>query len=456
MENYDVIIIGAGTSGSYFGSKLAEKGFKVLIIDKLSEEKIGTKYDIFHIVKKDFERFNLPYPEKGNDYAFEFSDNATYSAFGNYPKKGRNYVIGMHLHLYTLRLNHWAQAKGCVLKYNASFKDFIFKNRKIAGIKYQENGNEIAVFGKLIADCSGIASVARTHLPDDYGVENFIIKKEEMFYVILRYVRYLDESDYLNGSRSWPYYKTWEAPQPDPAGAILGIGANLSFGFAEKIYKEFETKIQLPQYKLQHKEKGVTPYRRPPYSFVADNFIVMGDAACLTKPHAGEGITSSMVQIDIASEVVENLLKENKELTKENLWPINKKYIEAQGKTYAGMLATLVGAVSTTPKENDFFFKHDIIFSTKSFALMAADQELKFSFKEILRIAFKLLGGVFSGKVKIRTIRSLLKAMKNGTRISKHYHKFPSDPADFPLWVKHAEKIWISCGSMAESLNKIN
>ena len=39
MENYDVIIIGAGTSGSYFGSKLAEKGFKVLIIDKLSEEK---------------------------------------------------------------------------------------------------------------------------------------------------------------------------------------------------------------------------------------------------------------------------------------------------------------------------------------------------------------------------------------------------------------------------------
>ena len=241
--------------------------------------------------------------------------------------------------------------QGLRLKYNASFKDFIFKNRKIAGIKYQENGNEIAVFGKLIADCSGIASVARTHLPDDYGVENFIIKKEEMFYVILRYVRYLDESDYLNGSRSWPYYKTWEAPQPDPAGAILGIGANLSFGFAEKIYKEFETKIQLPQYKLQHKEKGVTPYRRPPYSFVADNFIVMGDAACLTKPHAGEGITSSMVQIDIASEVVENLLKENKELTKENLWPINKKYIEAQGKTYAGMLATLVGAVSTTRKK---------------------------------------------------------------------------------------------------------
>ena len=101
----------------------------------------------------------------------------------------------------------------------------------------------------------------------------------------------------------------------------------------------------------------MTPYRRPPYSFVADNFIVMGDAACLTKPHAGEGVTSSMVHIDIALEVIEKLHKDNKEFSQKNLWPINKKYIDLQGRIYASLLATIIGAVNTTPKENEFFFE---------------------------------------------------------------------------------------------------
>ena len=40
----------------------------------------------------------------------------------------------------------------------------------------------------------------------------------------------------------------------------------------------------------------------------------------------------------------------------------------------AGMLATLVGAVGTNPKENEYFFKKDIIFSAKSFAAMGEDR----------------------------------------------------------------------------------
>ena len=46
--NYDVIVVGAATAGSYFARKLAENGASVLVIDSKPEEKIGTKYDIFH------------------------------------------------------------------------------------------------------------------------------------------------------------------------------------------------------------------------------------------------------------------------------------------------------------------------------------------------------------------------------------------------------------------------
>lgn len=331
------------------------------------------------------------------------------------------------------------------------FQGLIYEENKIVGISYLEEGEIKKAYAKLISDCSGITSIVRRSLPDDYGVENFEIKPEEMFYVILHYVDYLNEKDYLKKSRSWTYYKTWEAPQANPKGAIIGIGANLSYKYAEKVFLEFEQQIELPKYQLEHIEKGVTPYRRPPYSFVADNFIVMGDAACLTKPHAGEGVTSSMVHIDIALEVIEKLHKDNKEFSQKNLWPINKKYIDLQGRIYASLLATIIGAVNTTPKENEFFFEKDIIFTKKSFASMGADEELKFSFKEILVLAFKMFGGLLTGNLRIKTIKNLLKAMKNSEKISNHYGNFPSSIEDFPFWLEKAELLWKECGSMADN-----
>lgn len=455
MEIYDGIIVGAGTSGSYLGRRLAEKGFKILIIDKLPKEEIGNKYDIVHIQKRDFDRFKLPEPEEGDDYAFEFSATAAYSAFGNHPKRGSNPTVGLRLHRYTLRLNRWAEAAGAEIKYGAAFKDFIFEDGMIKGIIYSEAGEERKAYGKIVADCSGIPSVARRRLPEGYGVENFEIGPDEMFYVILRYVRYLDEKDYLNGSRSWVYYKTWEAPQLDSKGAILGIGANLGYEHAERIFKEFTKRIALPRHELERVEKGRTPYRRPPYSFVADNFLVTGDAACLTKPHAGEGITSSMVQIDIAVKCITKLLKSNKPLSKENLWPINKEYVVVQGRAYAAMLATLIGAVSTSPEENEFFFERDVIFNAKSFAAMAEDKELRYSLPEMLRMASVLIRGVLRGKVRFKTLRSLIRAMKNGSRISKHYGKYPCEQERFPAWARKSDRLWERAGSMAAALKEM-
>lgn len=450
MERYDILIVGGATTGSYFARKMAERGHRVLVVDRKQEEKIGSKYDIFHICKPDFARFGLPIPEKGDDLAFEFTGSRALSAYGHYPKEGHGTVLGMHMHEYTLRMNRWAREVGAEYRYETPFVDFLYEDGKIAGAVVEENGTAVTIRAAMVADCSGIPSIARTRLPDGYGVENFVISPEEMFYVILRYVTYLDEKDYLHGSRSWTYYKTWEAPQADPRGAILGIGANFGFDVAEKIYDRFVRVVELPRHELQHIEKGTTPYRRPPYSFVADGFIVMGDAACLTKPHAGEGVTSSMVQADIAIDVVDSLLKEGRPLSRENLWPVNKGYYDGQGKVYAGMLATLVGAVATNERENEYFFRHDIIFSAESFDAMAADRSLEYSTAEIIVMGLKMFWGVITFRVRIRTIRSLLAAMKNGDTIRKLYADYPADPAGFETWRARAETTWARTPGMAD------
>ncbi|MBR6570535.1 MAG: hypothetical protein IKK75_08790 [Clostridia bacterium] len=455
MKNVDVLIVGAATTGSYLARRMAERGLSVLVIDKLPEEKIGTKYDIFHIGEPDFARFQLPMPVEGEDYAFRFSHSESLSAYGRHSKPGGGTVIGMHLHGYTLRLNRWAQDAGAEIEYEAAFDHLLFDAEgHVCGAAYIQSGETIEVHASLVADCSGIPSVARRALPDDCLVENFAIAPDEMFYVILRYVDYPNAKDWIKGSRGWTFYKTWEAPQADPHGAIIGIGANLSFETAERIYSAFEKTVKLPQHTVTRIERGATPYRRPPYSFVTDGFVAMGDAACLTKPSAGEGVTSSMVQADIVVDVAAPLLMEGKPLTLDALWPINTRYVQTQGQAFASQLAMLPGAVATNAKENDFFFEKDIIFSKKSFEAMGRGEELAFPTADILQMAVKMLGGVLTGRLRISTIRALLKSMGDSGRIAKLYASYPETPSSFDIWKHQADAEWAKCSSMAEALKK--
>jgi len=450
MNDYDIIVVGMATTGSYFARKMAEKGYKVLVIDKLPEEKVGCKYDIVHMLKSDFDRFGLPKPEKGDDFAFEFTGGITYSAFGNYPKEGYGTTVGMHLHNYTLHLNRWAAEAGVSLSYETEFNGILWRKDKIAGVKIHRNGKAETLTASLVVDASGIPSVVREKLPASSFVENFVIKPEEMFYVILHYVKYKNKEDFVKVSRGWLYYKTWEAPEADPEGAILGIGAIRSYAEGEKIYKEFIGSIQLPEYENKYVEKGRTPFRRAPYSFVDENFLVLGDAACVNKPYNGEGITASMIHCDIAVRVIDELLKANKPLTVANMWPINKSYYSGLGKIYAGMRATLVGAIATNKKENEYFFKKDIIFSAKSFANMGDDLPIKYSGGELFVMIMKIVWGIMTFKLRFKTIKSLLNGMKSGDKISALYDRYPETTEGFAVWKEEADKLWKSSGSIAD------
>jgi len=451
MEQFDVLIVGAASAGSFLARRLAEQGHRALVVEQLAKENLGGKFDIFHIAKEDFSRFSLPQPEYADDFAFEFSRGRTFSALDRYPKKNNGNIVGMHKHRYLLRLNNWAREAGAEIRYQTRFVDFVYEDGRITGAMIEQDGQITEVRAKLVADCSGIESVARTRLPPDYGVENFTIKADEMFYVVLRYVVYHDPKDYTVGTRGWSYYKTWEAPEGRADCAILGVGANGSYEEAERVFAKFREQVKLPRHTVIRTEQGTTPYRRPPYSFVADGFLVSGDAACLTKPSAGEGVTSSMVQLEIAAEEIGRLLNEGGYLSRARLWPINMRYVEVQGKAFAGQLATLIGAMSTTAEENDFFFQHDIIFSDKTFAALACGEPLVFSKKEMLHMAWVLLGGVLSGKVRLCTIRSLLRSMKNGARAEQLYAQYPASEEGFEAWVLRAERFWKECGSMAEN-----
>ncbi len=445
---YDVLIVGGATSGSFFARRMAEKGFSVVVIDASPEEKIGSKYDIFHVCKRDFDNFGLPLPSKDDGtWAFEFSEGLTGSPFNNFPKTTYDTVIGMHMHEYVLKMNKWAMEKGAEFIYGAHFRAPVFKNGRIAGVSYEKDGETKELYARVTVDCSGMGGAVRTSLPDGYGVENFRLGGNDMFYVILRYVKLLREEDYLNGSCGWPFYKTWIAPQHDPTGAILGIGACNSFDYAESIYKSFEASIPLPEHELQYIEKGTTPYCRCPYSFVADNFIATGDAACLTKPLNGEGVTSSMVHMEIAAKVLSEALKKGR-ARKEELWKINALYNKAQGADFCFLRAVLTKAVCAKKEEWEYFFENDIIFSEPLMNSVSTGEEIPLTPEVIGSMVKNIARGVKKGIITKETLKAVGAGVILGINIKNHYLKFPETVDGYDKWCRKAEKLWQKIGKM--------
>lgn len=450
MEKYDVVIVGASTAGSYFARRMSEKGFSVFVIDRSPKETISPDYDIFHMGKDEMKKFGLPEVEKGDGvFAFEFSEQYMYSAFGGYPKPAPTTVVGMHKHDYILRMNEWAEEAGAVIEYEASFVECVYDDSgKISGVTYKKNDEIITVECRFVADCSGIPAVVRRSLPDGYGVEKFELTPEDILYVTLRYVDFTDKKEEWMKSHFWIAYKSWVAPSKG-SDAIIGIGSCFGFDYVEKAYEQFTRNVKLPSHKVKRIEKGRTPYHRAPYSFVADGFICLGDAACMTKPNCGEGCTSALVLEDIAIEIASDAMKDGAYPTREALWSINKKYNDTQGKEFAGLMALLASIVRHSPKANEFLFRHDVIFSKKILSGMG-ESGLTLDASDYLKTLIFVVIGLVSGNIKLSEIKSILAGVINSGKLTELYERFPQTPDGFDEWVKEAEELWKKAGKLSD------
>ena len=133
----DLLIVGAGTTGAYLAAQMVKRGHRVMLIDALPRERVGTKYDIFHVEAKEFERLELPRPVEGDpEWAFEFEKNYNADPLTRYPKCQINRTVGLHMHEYTMLLHRLAKEAGADILYECAFLDFLFDAQgKISGAR---------------------------------------------------------------------------------------------------------------------------------------------------------------------------------------------------------------------------------------------------------------------------------------------------------------------------------
>ncbi|MDR1805723.1 MAG: FAD-dependent monooxygenase [Clostridium sp.] len=483
--NYDVVVIGAGTAGILFAQRMGMQGYSVAVFDRLSEERQGERLGVFHTDLEHFEPYGVPIPQPGDeDWVGRFDFGITKSAFDHYPQRADYPFLVLKFKPFLKRIRSWASETAKVsFFFEASFEDFVRgENGEVRGAVINMGGQSISVGARLVADCSGIPSVARRKMQNS-RVETFPITPRDMFYVILHYVKLQNpgkpfpadiplSEQYPDGIVNYPtgyaQYKSWVGSTEEPDGYLFGTGANLSYEYALKCHDEFRSIIKaLPYEECEDNEigksfgrkgrweKGVTPYHRAPYSMVDSGFVCLGDTACMTKPFSGEGISSGWVGVKMAAEVCGKAMRDGAYPTEDALWEYNVRYNTSQGADFANVTATLVNAVDCTAEENEYEFKKGIVFTGKLLTLTNRTFSADIPVPDAIALVCKVVGGLVTGNISFSSLKNLLKGVLCGASLKGHYKKFPKTTAGYEAWCKKAEALWTKTGNMADVVEKL-
>ncbi|MDR2525495.1 MAG: NAD(P)/FAD-dependent oxidoreductase [Oscillospiraceae bacterium] len=459
MENetqFDVAVVGGGTAGLMFARMMAEQDYSVLVIERKPQEKVGDEYSAFHFDEERFNRYSLAKPQPGDaDYSARFEAGVYRSARGTHTCYSHCPNLLLKRAPFLRRMQAWAGEKGVEIRYQTTFTGFLLnKEGKINGIRCKNAADEYTVRARLTVDCSGKPAAARRQAPGEH-IDTSGLTPRDLFYIYMHYAKLkYPEKDTVDAPIHYSQWIGWIGQGERPGECIFGTSASLSYEHAAKSYACFQREIPFPKHEEIRVEKGTTIYRRSPYSMVTDGFLCIGDAACMTKPFSGEGVTSGWVGCEIASRVAGKAMVNGAYPTKEALWEYNELYAKGQGADFAYILAVMCNTAASTPEENEYEFAHKIVFNDNNLTHCNIHYNYDAPITEVLPMLGRVFIGVVTGNIALNTLRAMLRGIVCATRLKSHYKKYPRRPVGYARWTAKAEKLWRAVGSMADLADK--
>lgn len=434
----DVIVVGAGTAGSYFAWQMGKAGFKVLVLEAADPAELGSHIEIFHMDKIRFDEFHIPHPT-GKELLHTEDVGYTWSPDLKIGQPVDYTFYVMHMPSFIRRLQGYAAQAGATILGRTRVDGLLHQDGRLVGVTGSRGDGKFEARARIVVDASGLAAAVRTRMPADSGVETWKVPPEKCLFVCLELRDDIPEG-FPRGSNSYLFHKAfWNRSWGE--GAILGIGQPNSFDYAWKKHKEWREEYFGNPGRVLRTRQGTIPYHRPPFSLVADGFMAIGDAACQNKPFSGEGVTSGFAGAAIAAEVAVEALRKA-DASRAVLWPYNTRYFRGQGAKFASGLAQLPAVAELGRRDVDFLFRRNIIFSSSDFEELNRNYEISMGLGKLATIGLTLLVGVVTGKFGGTALKRFLSASMRAGKIKTHYLAYPESPAGFPGWAGTAASLW--------------
>ena len=436
-EHVDVLVVGAGTAGSYLSRKLAAAGYECLVLEKEPLEALGSDIGPFHMEEVAFERFDIPPPADGE--LLHTESRMTMWAPGlRRSFSFRMPTLVMDKPLFIQRLHRRAREAGVRIVEGTAVEGLVMEDGYLQGVMARGADGELEVRARLVIDASGINGAVRTMMPPGRMLESSSISDEDTIFVYMETWRDI-EGELSGGVLTYPHCQGWCAPGPGDT-RIVGIGMAGSVEAARERHREFAATLPY-RGEVVGSTGGRVPYRRPPYTLVDNRLMVVGDAAFMNKPFSGEGVTSGFAACDIATGVAGDALAAD-DLTREALWPYNTRYFRGQGAKFAFLTAVLPALLSVSQGELELFFSVPGLLTDEGAVALQLEYEVRADPTAIPGIVSSLIRGITGRDLRPSSLAGLAYAGTVAAAIKALYLRYPQRPADFGTWVRAVGPLW--------------
>lgn len=296
---HDVLIVGAGPVGTTFARYIAEKGFKVGIIEK--KTRVGVPLQCAGLLGKQIKEVNI-LPD-------ELIINPFYGAYLHSPSdhilkvaknKPEAYVVDRVG--YDKFLAEQAVDAGAELYLKHNVKGLDLKNSHVL----MGNGKTDFI-GKIIVGADGNDSIVSRTL----SMGSSDGKQLQAAQLLVDFGRDIFDMDYVNlhtFSSISPGF-IWAIPL-STSTARVGLFGNFNYHKLNDILKNFlSTKPEFEGYSVIKKYTGKIPVYDSKKMIVKDNVLLLGDAASQVKPTTGGGLIIGFKCAQIAADVTEKALE---------------------------------------------------------------------------------------------------------------------------------------------------
>ena len=327
-NSYDVVIVGAGPSGSTAARFAAEKGLSVLVLEK--DREIGVPVRCAEAVSHEgLIEFLEPESDFISAEITEMSFIAPDETRIDMLSGGKGYVLDRTR--FEKRLADIAAANGAEFLTNAYVYGLLFDDEKVSGVKFKYLDEDYEVNAKIVIAADGVESRVgrwaglKTHV--DFR------DMEGAYQVLATNVEINPKSiAFYFGENVAPYGYLWVFPKGKNK-------ANIGLGISGEVGKKKHAKEFLDDFMFKHFPNasillavaGGVPCTPTLEKIVAPGIILVGDAARQVNPLSGGGIISGMIGGMIGGKTVADAILQN---DLDLIFEYEKKWNERLGKRH--------------------------------------------------------------------------------------------------------------------------
>ncbi|MCW4055443.1 MAG: NAD(P)/FAD-dependent oxidoreductase [Candidatus Bathyarchaeota archaeon] len=453
LEEYDVLVAGAGTAGCLAAKTAAKAGLTVCVIDAKNRRDIGKKICGDAIGKHHFDRLALKEPT-GDEVERVMEGVEIFS-----PDKQTSYVVkGESLYGYVLnrhafgqRLVREASDAGAVLQDTTMVTEPLIEQGAVRGLhtKNMKTGEQKRIRSRIVMEATGFFAAIRKRLSPALNIDTHVANCDvEACY---REIRQLEHS--LEDPTLCQIYVTQAATPGGYYWIFPESGTNVNVGLGVAMLEKFPNpREQLYRHVLSEPlfagstivDKGAwyVPTRRPLDSMVGNGILIVGDAACQVNPIHGGGIGPSMIGGTLAGTTAAEALEKG-DVSRKALWSYNKEYMKDYGAKQAGLEIFRILLQNADDEEISYGMQY---------GLLTEDDILKASLGEEVRLSIsEKAKRIFRGLKKPGFLRRLKTATDSMGKIRALYRNYPETAEGFRGWKEDTAKAF---GQVIANLEK--